>query len=102
MDALSCIMIIYLPFLSLAFCIIFHPIQRLKNYLFPTYLYNPKDGKSYKLVVYEGYDKHSSVVASVRELGKDYNRYVANEYYTWVKSRTIPKKTVLHLVKGSK
>ncbi len=100
MDGVLSLMILLFTFMLFALSLVFHPIQRVKNYLFPTYLYDPKDGKSYKLVVYEGYDKYSSVVATVRELGKNYDRNVSDEYNTWIKSKTVPKRAILRLVKG--
>src|SRR5271154_7457493 len=75
--------------LFLCLCCIFHPIQRLWNVLCTTYLLDHNDGKIYKLVCYEGYDKHSAIVAYVREIGCSYNIGMSDEYFKMEKFKNL-------------
>jgi hypothetical protein len=105
MKILLSFFLMLLPFLLMA-AVIYRPIHRLKNRLLPTYLYDPKTGVYFTLVAYHGYDKHSAVVATVRECGKDYDRYISDEYYRLVRvarlcvRREGDEKVKLRLIKG--
>jgi hypothetical protein len=76
----------------LIFCSIFHPIQWVKNKLFPVYLCNTVNGKVYKLVLYVGYDKHSAVVAHLKDLDEGYEVYAGDWYYDLVKTEKVNDK----------
>jgi hypothetical protein len=77
----------------LLFCLIFHPIQqRIKNKLFPVYLRNTVNGKVYQLILYKGYDKHSGVVAYLKDLDEGYEVYAGDWYYDLVKTEKVNDK----------
>lgn len=61
--------------------VIYHPIQRVKNFLFPTYLFDDSTGKVCRLVTYEGYDKHSSIVAHIWDYELNCERGISDSYW---------------------
>jgi hypothetical protein len=70
-----------LLFLLITCLLVYNPTERLKNILFPTFLRDPIDGKVYRLVVYWGNDKNSSVVAEIRPMSESYTIFAGNWYH---------------------
>ncbi len=78
----------FLAFMSvpgtlILFCVVmvYRPVDRLWNLLFPKYYLDPNTDEVFRLIVYEGYDKHSAVVAILWNVTSGYEAYAGDWFY---------------------